>query len=289
MKKALMSAVLVLVLVLSFAVVPSAEGSEVSYGAEYTLLTPASDGYPDDGIKLTDGIYGTIPDGANNYYASGAYVGFHRDNVDENGNFVIIVDLGDSYDNLNSFTIGYLNDNAAGISAPKSVLFSVSGERNGEYTAVGTLETSQEYSDSANTFAKTLSAEPTEGRFVKVTITPDEYAEGETTQTATWTFIDEIAVHVGVTSGGDESSDTSNTSNESGATSDESTDISADDSSIDTESDTSIGSGADSNADLSQSTPQTGDYGMSVVGFVLLAVAAVSMAFALFFRKKNIV
>ena len=55
-----------------------AEGSEISYGKSYTLITPASAAYPDNSAKLTDGIFGTLPDGSTSYYSSPSYVGFNQ-------------------------------------------------------------------------------------------------------------------------------------------------------------------------------------------------------------------
>ena len=80
-------ALAILVLILIFALSVGAEENVVSYGKQYSLLTPASDAYPDNGSKLTDGIFGTLPDGKNNYYSSGAYIGFNQVNADESGNF----------------------------------------------------------------------------------------------------------------------------------------------------------------------------------------------------------
>lgn len=250
-------------------IVVNASASDVlSKDKGYSLITPASQAYPDDGKKLTDGVFGTIPDGGDAYYSGGAYVGFEKGDVDEKGNFSVILDLGEIMD-ISDFTVGYLNETGVGISAPKSVSFSVSSQRNGEYTSVGTIETVVEAGkDEKKTFAKTLTKE-TRGQFVLVTITPSEYKEGETTNISKWTFIDEIAV--GGTSAENENSDTSA---ESGVTSD--------DSLLPNTSDASS-----MDPDDESSTPQTGDTNFGTVAFSLLAIAAVTMLFALFATSRK--
>lgn len=274
MKKTILTAILSIILCLTFILTTSARISE---GKDYSLVTPASAAYPDDGIKLTDGIYGTIPDGSNNYYSSGAYVGFNKENADSDGNFSLILDLGESYDGLTEFTVGYLNETDAGISAPKSVRFAISGERNGEYTDLGSIDTHIEFTSAGETHAKTLTVDAVSGRYVKVTITPEDYSasKGETTTTA-WTFIDEIAVNTSSTSGDDsnsvDSSDDSDglgdsdTSNGSGTITDNS----------EASQDTSLipDNSADVSDDLGD-TPQTGDTS-SFLGFALLAVSALA-------------
>lgn len=174
------------------------QGSRVSDGKTYTLVTPASEAYPDNGSRLTDGVFATLPDGAKNYYNSVYYVGFNQKDVDESQNFVVIIDLGKQYDDLCAFTIGYLNETDIGIFAPKRVTFAVSDVRNGEYTDVGTLETEKATTAGlSETYASTLAAEAVAGRFVRVTITHlgGFNDENNVLQTAGWAFIDEIAVY----------------------------------------------------------------------------------------------
>ncbi len=267
------SALIALSLILS----PAAEGREVSYGKEYSLITPASSGYPDDGIKLTDGIFGTVPDGKSNYYSSAAYVGLNRSNVNENGDFVIILDLGRKYSDLSAFTIGFLNETDVGIYAPKSVTFALADERNGEYVDVGTLDTQKSTADGlSETFAMTLAADDAEGRFLRVTI---EHlgsfvnADGSET-TAGWTFIDEISVY---SSGNDGAVD--NTSSEDEPESSDSEPYSP-------ESNTSdISDVSDESGDGEEIKP--GDNGFAFAVWVLLAVSMLAMTVALFAKKKE--
>ena len=268
------SALIALTLLLS----PAAEGGEVSYGKEYSLITPASSGYPDDGIKLTDGIFGTVPDGKNNYYSSSAYVGLNRSNVNENGDFVIILDLGRKYSDLSAFTVGFLNETDVGIYAPKSVTFALSDERNGEYSDVGTLDTQKSTANGiSKTYAMTLASDDAEGRFLRVTVKhlgafTDENGEA---QTAGWTFIDEISVY------------SSGNSNANGNTTGESTDESVE--TAPSQSETDITSDVpDISAESSvgeQVNP--GDNGFSVAIWTLLAISMLAMAAALFVKKKE--
>lgn len=273
------SALIALTLFLS----PAAEGGEVSYGKEYSLITPASSGYPDDGIKLTDGIFGTIPDGKSNYYSSSAYIGLNRSNVNENGDFVIILDLGRKYSDLSAFTVGFLNETDVGIYAPKSVTFALSDERNGEYSDVGTLDTQKSTSDGlSETFAMTLAADDAEGRFVRVTIKHLGIFLNEDGEEATagWTFIDEISVY---SSGNDGA--IGNTSSE------DDFDTSKDEPSS-PEGNTSDFSDIQDASDISDESSideeiKPGDNGFAMTVWILLALSMLAMTLALFTKKKE--
>lgn len=255
----------------------SAEGSEISYGKSYTLVTPASAAYPDDGIKLTDGIFGTVPDGASGYFSSGAYVGFNQVDVDDNGRFEIILDLGQRREDISAVTIGFLNETSVGIYAPKSVSFALADERNGTYTDLGTLTTEKSTEGGlSETFAMTLAAEDASGRYLRVLIEHlGEFTdESGATKTAGWTFIDEISVY----SSGNASGGTGNEStNESSTVSDES--------SAPAESSEDEISQTESSETLPESSvpeiPNTGDNG-GILAFVLLALSSFAMIGALF-------
>lgn len=228
----------------------SAEDTEVSKGASYTLLTPASEGYPDDGKKLTDGKYGTHKEGVDGYYAGGDYVGFNKAQLNSDGNFVILLDLGKVYTNLSEFTLGYLNETVVGITAPASVSFSVSDERNGVYNNVGKIETTPSNPDASATYAKSVTAKAVSGRFVRVEIKPSGYTDDSGNYVSVpWTFIDEITVRA-------------NGSAES-----------LPDTSSPTE-------------DQDSDTPQMGDDTV-IFAFILLVLASLAMMFALFSFKKN--
>ena len=265
--KKLFALLLIAIFAFSLALLPSAEGNELSYGKSYTLVTPASTAYPDDGLKLTDGIYGTIPEGQTNYYSSNAYVGFNQADVDENGNFVIILDLGETRTDISALTVGFLNEPVAGIYAPKSVTFSLADDRNGEYEELGTLNTEKPTFAESETFALTLAAEDASGRYVKVTIAhlgqfTDDNGE---TRNAGWTFIDEISVY----SSGNSAGDTSGTEStpESTPELDESAEMSPDTS--------------------EEAPPEPGDDSASIFVFILLAISATTMLAALFIGKKQ--
>ncbi len=259
---------------------PSAEGTEVSYGKTYSLITPASSGYPDDGLKLTDGIFGTIPDGKTNFYSSSAYVGFNRSDVNEDGDFVVILDLGRKYSDLSAFTVGFLNETDVGIYAPKSVIFAISDDRNGEYTEIGTLDTAKSTADGlSETFAMTLAADDTEGRFVRVTIKHlGNFTDNSGTEhTAGWTFIDEISVYS--SGNGNAAGDLSND-----ASSEASTESSIDESSIMAESSDLSDLSAESSIP-EQTKP--GDNGIPYVFWAFLALSMLTMTAALFIKKKR--
>ncbi len=173
-----------------------ASETEISLGCEYSLITPASKAYPDNKEKLTDGGYGSLPEDSEGYYASPAYVGFERSDVDEKGNFVVIVDLGEISEDITAVSVGYLNERAYGIYAPKSIEFAISDTRNGNYDHLGILYSDIETeSETTGPMAKSFSLNNAKGRFLLITITPDEFEnENGEKEIAKWTFIDEIAV-----------------------------------------------------------------------------------------------
>lgn len=271
---------LALALLLPLLAMPCASADEnvISHAKHYDLITPASAAYPDDGKLLVDGIFGTKPDGGAGYYSSGAYIGFNQADLNSSGNFVILLDLGRNYEDISGFTVGFLNEIGVGIYAPKSVSFSVCGERNGEYESVGTLNTEKPTDSSdAETYAETLVCDDISGRYVMVEIEHlGEFTDkdGEAVS-AGWTFIDEIIVYSSGNATGEES-DSSD-----GATGDES-DVSGEN------TDSSV-------ADESSKTPETtepeiptpGDRG-SIFALLMLAMSAFAMMAALFAgRRKN--
>lgn len=272
--KKLITLALVLIFAFSAILLANAEENEISYGKTYTLITPASEGYPDDGVKLTDGIYGTIPDGSTNYYSSGAYVGFNQSAVDENGNFVIVLDLGRVYNDISGFTIGFLNETSVGIFAPKSVTFAISDTENGSYTDIGTLNTEKSVAeDVSETHSATLSAEDESGRYVRVTIEHlGEYVDDAgATKNAGWTFIDEISVHSSGNANDGSSEGSNESSNSESNAAGESSEI----------------SNTSSESSISQSPVVPGDTKTNALVFVLLAISALGMAAALFSKTKH--
>lgn len=274
--KKLITFALVIIFALSLMQFASAEETEVSYGKSYTLVTPASEGYPDDGIKLTDGIFGTIPDGATGYFSSGAYVGFNQNDVDDNGNFVVLLDLGRVYDDLSGFGVGFLNETSVGIFAPKSVTFAVSDTSDGRFTDVGTLDTAKSTdADISETHFDVLE-KTASGRFVRVTVEHlGEYTnENGETKSVGWTFLDEISVFSGSTT--DESS-----GDESSTSSDDESSVSSDDQS------SAQSSEGSSESSASSAPVVPGDDKSDTLVFVLLSISALTMGGALFVGKKQ--
>ncbi len=276
--KKLITFALVIMLALSVMLFASAEETEISYGKTYTLVTPASEGYPDDGIKLTDGVFGTIPDGTNGYFSSGAYVGFNQNDVDDDGNFVIMLDLGRVYDDLSGFGVGFLNETSVGIFAPNSVTFAVSDTTDGTFTDVGTLDTAQSTDDGISETHFEILEETASGRFVRISIEHlGEYTnENGETKSVGWTFIDEISVFSG------------STTDESGDASEESSTVSDLESDMESDEQSSIQSSEASSESSESSAPVVpGDDKTNSVVFILLSISAITMGGALFIGKKQ--
>ena len=226
---------------------------DYSEGREYRLITPSSKAFPDDGSKLTDGVYGTMPDGADAYYSSPAYVGFSIDDADDHGNFVIIMDFGEVRENITEITVGYLNERLYGIYAPKSISFAIAETRNSNYEFLGTLNLNPEIDgETGGALAKSFAANNATGRFLKVTISPDDFENPKTQsrQRAKWTFIDEINVR-------------------------------SEPSQVD------IQNPLNENADIKGDTPQTGDKSLEPWAFGLLGVSAATMFFSLFINRRT--
>ncbi len=238
-----------------FAVNAYAAETIVSNDASYSLITTPSDSYADDGKKLTDGVFGTIPDGSTGYYSSNAYVGFTEENVDTDGNFVVILDLGKEYTNITKVGIGYLNETSVGIYAPKTVRFEISNERADGYSEAGTLTTTKGTEKGlSQTYADTVETMNLSGRYVRVTITPlGEFTNEEgIAERAEWTFIDEITVFTDEATSESESSETE----------------------------------SETESESENEKPQTGD-DLEVFAFVLLALSSLAMLIALLVRSRN--
>ena len=167
-------AMFAIVAVLALTLGASAAQTVVSRGKSYDLVTQPGDGYPDTEAKLlTDGKSG-IEDKNGFFYTSDAYVGFPAANVNDEGNFVIILDLGEVMENLTEFDVGYLNETNPRIYAPTKVTVSVSSTaRNGEYTTVATKDI-DEPTDDGQSKAGVVNLkleQPTSAQYVKFEIT----------------------------------------------------------------------------------------------------------------------
>ena len=225
------------------------EPGPVSVGKEYSVITQASKAYPDDGKKLTDGIFGTVPDGNESFYSSNTYVGFNKTDVDKNGNFVIILDLSERHE-ISSLSLGFLNETSAGIYAPRSVGFEISDDRNGDYTVLGSVKTEKRTDLSTpETFSASVETKGVSGRFIKITITPlnDFVDEQGDIRSTDWTFVDEITVFGS---------------------------IAAENPLADSDLEEDI-------------KPQAGDSRAGIIVFVLLSVSSAAMMIALFTGKEK--
>ena len=160
----------------------SAAQNVVSLHKGYTLLTKASEGYPDEAENLTNGRYGTPTAMGEDsfYYRDEEYVGFRTKDGED---IAILLDLGEVYKELWTFEVGYLREEEAGIQAPASIAFYISDTEEGEYALLGVLSPAAEGKASV---ASLEAAEAKSGRYVKIVITPRE--------NAAWTFLDEITV-----------------------------------------------------------------------------------------------
>ena len=269
MKKAFIilfiSTALVFACALSASADDAPDGTVVSTGKEYSVLPAASSAYPDDG-KLTDGDFGFLPEGGSGYYTSGEYVGFNSSTLGENGEIVIIIDLGQTINDISAFEIGYLHETNVGVFAPKTVAFAVSDTRNGDYSDIGTLTTGKSVSAQSESFKSVLACDPISGRYVKVTVTAlmSYIGDDEVEHNAGWTFIDEIQVYSADASGQNDGSF------------DDSTDHSPNES----------GTGDDSADGSSTAEPKTGDESVSIAALAFAAISACAMAIALFSRRK---
>ena len=164
----------------------SAAQNVVSLHKSYKVLTPVSEGYPDESLELTNGRFGTPIDNgeASYHYQNDEYVGFRRSDGGETGEIVIVLDLGEQYNELWDFELGYLHEPEVGIQAPVKVSFFLSDKEDGDYTAVG--EASPADPKIKAGILAVHAEKGLSGRYVKAVITP-----GKNTA---WTFFDEISV-----------------------------------------------------------------------------------------------
>ncbi len=178
----------------------SALQNAVSLRKTYELLTPASAGYPDEDYQLTNGRYGTpvVTDTGSNFYRNPEYVGFRRDDANADGNFVILLDLGESLNDLTAFELSYLNEPSVGVFAPVRVAFYGSEERDGDFVFLGERSI-DEPTDPTSTVAGVAIVEPESaftGRYVMAVVTPRAtYVSDDGTELpVVWTFLDELTV-----------------------------------------------------------------------------------------------
>ncbi|PKM60955.1 MAG: hypothetical protein CVU97_07540, partial [Firmicutes bacterium HGW-Firmicutes-21] len=241
------------------AIPANAQQTAVSLGKTYQFITPVSEGYPDNAAyKLTNGVYAApVTTGETAYYyKSDEYVGLNQSAVDENGNFVIILDLDSIMDDLMGFEISYLNETSIGIYAPSSVTFYVSDTRNGVYTPIGTKTIDEPTTAGISQSLKTrVTADgPVSGQYIMIEIEHKGTFEDEqgNPKTAGWVFLDEISVF-GVDGG--------NGNETQAETNDLTNDI------------------------TENAPPVTGD-DFSVVAYSIIALASVIMIIGIFIKRK---
>lgn len=178
----------------------SAAQNVVSLHKGYELLTKASEGYPDEGdVQLTNGKYGTPVENGDTryYYRDGEFVGFNRKDVNGDGNFVILLDLAEPYEDLADFEVGYLNETDVGVFAPVKVAFYIGDTHDGDFAFVGECAVSESTAPGQQRVGvATVTPEATvSGRYIMCVITPrGTYEQDGVEKTATWTFIDELTV-----------------------------------------------------------------------------------------------
>lgn len=150
--------------------------SVVSLGMTYTANADCGETYPDSyGSEMTDG---KMAPEASADYNDASYAGFHSQG---SSILSIVVDLGQSYDTLYQFRVGYLATTNAGIRPPDGITVGVSDD--GEtFTSIAKMEI----------------PEFVEGCRLEATLTTDVYYSGRyvrfTISKNAWLFLDEIQV-----------------------------------------------------------------------------------------------
>ena len=246
--------VVVTIVILCLSILPaSAQSDIVSLGKTYQLITPASSGYPDTSeYKLTNGVYAES-ETETSYFASPEYVGFNQVAVDENNNFVIVLDLGSEVYDLSRFEISYLNETDIGVFSPASVTFSISDTRNGTYTPIGTQVIDDPVTGGIVQTGKAtvIPDGPISGQYIMIVVKRKDSFENEQGQTVSpgWVFLDEISVF-GTEGGGDVSEES-----------------------------------PDQTQDNSPDVPETGDT-VSVIAYIILGLTSLLMVCGIILNRK---
>jgi hypothetical protein len=175
LKRMMVLVAAVLVIGTAGTMLASAEDFDVAAGKVYTLSLEPDANYPDpDGAKLTDGS-------AN--FSWGDMVGFNNPPT----NPIIVVDLGDIYDNITYVALKMMKSAPSGINTPQNFIVSISED--GElYEDLGMGIQYAEApvpDDSIATQYWATNELPGYGRYVRIEITP--------TGTA-WTMIAEVTI-----------------------------------------------------------------------------------------------
>ncbi|MBO7216087.1 MAG: DUF4434 domain-containing protein [Clostridia bacterium] len=150
------------------------EGVNVALNKTYTIVNPPADNYPDEkGVSLTDGVLG------NPTYSDVAWLGFLA-------KAEVIIDLGDTTEQLYAVEVDTLGGGNAGIYAAASLVVYVSDD-GVNFTQVATKTYApDDGTNEAYTFTRAVFLpENTKARYVKVDIVPLK----------SWMFIDEVSVY----------------------------------------------------------------------------------------------
>ena len=153
----------------------------VAYGKDYTASSKSNASYTDtDGVELTDGAFGN---GGDAY--SPTWAGY---NGAAGGKYDFVIDLGEKFENIGSFSVDALQLKSWGIGAPKTVKVYVSDD-NTNWNEAASLDVSADIYNSNAQDAHTLTVTPktaVSGRYVKF----------ELTASTTFIFISELTVNV---------------------------------------------------------------------------------------------
>lgn len=153
----------------------------VAYGKDYTSSSKSNASYVDtDGVELTDGVLGNGDDGF-----SPTWAGY---NGASGGKYEYVIDLGEKFENIGSFSVNVLQLKSWGIGAPKNIKVYVSDD-NTNWKEAASLDVSADLYNSAAQDAHTLTATPetaASGRYVKFELTASD----------TFIFIAEATVNV---------------------------------------------------------------------------------------------
>ena len=153
----------------------------VAFGKDYTASTKSNASYTDtDGVELTDGNLGN---GADAY--SPTWAGY---NGAAGGKYEYVIDLGEKFENIASFSVNALQLKSWGITVPKSIKVYVSDD-NVAWTEAGALDIPSATYNSAAQEALTFevkTASAVSGRYVKF----------ELIAASSFIFISELTVNV---------------------------------------------------------------------------------------------
>ncbi|MBO7245495.1 MAG: phosphodiester glycosidase family protein [Clostridia bacterium] len=153
----------------------------IAFGKDYTASSKSNASYTDtDGVELTDGAFGN---GGDAY--SPTWAGY---NGAAGGKYEFVIDLGEKFENIGSFSVNALQLKSWGIGVPKNVKVYVSDD-NTNWTEAAALDVSSDIYNATAQDAHTLIAKPetaVSGRYVKF----------ELTASTTFIFISELTVNV---------------------------------------------------------------------------------------------